>query len=381
MKKQNVIIIAVFGALILGLGLLVWLTPDLEYSENENRYLQTAPELSPEAVESGQFSDEVEDYLSDQFWQRDRWTAVRSRIKMLLKNKDIGGVYLCDDGYYIEKVTQNDVDEERLQKNLQTVHTFFDRCVEMGLAQQSLTFMPVPTPGYILHDKLPRYATLFDEDAVFDEMAAAMADYRLVDLRTDFTDAAKTEQLYYRTDHHWTTAGALLGYRGYRHAVGLTAPTAADYTVEVHEGFRGTLYSKVLDKNAAVDTVELYRQSGDTLYAVSYDNTLHQGCYDMEKLRQKDMYEVFFGGNWPTVTITGGAQNGRRLLVLKDSYANALLPFAAADYEAITAVDLRYYLGSLTELIQNEGITDVLVLYSTSAFMSDTKIDRLGLVK
>ena len=67
--------------------------------------------------------------------------------------------------------------------------------------------------------------------------------------------------------------------------------------------------------------------------------------------------------------------------MLKDSYANALLPFAAADYEKIVAVDLRYYLGSLTELMEQEGITDVLVLYSTSAFMSDTKIDRLGLVK
>ena len=93
------------------------------------------------------------------------------------------------------------------------------------------------------------------------------------------------------------------------------------------------------------------------------------------------MYEVFFGGNWPTVTITGGPENGRRLLVLKDSYANALLPFAAADYEKIVAVDLRYYLGSLSELMEHEGITDVLVLYSTSAFMSDTKIDRLALAK
>ena len=112
-----------------------------------------------------------------------------------------------------------------------------------------------------------------------------------------------------------------------------------------------------------------------------YDNTDHAGCYDTAKLSQKDMYEVFFGGNWPTVTIRSGAENGRRLLVLKDSYANAFLPFAAADYEEIVAVDLRYYLGSLSELMQQEGITDLLVLYSTSAFMSEAKLDRLGLGK
>ena len=110
-----------------------------------------------------------------------------------------------------------------------------------------------------------------------------------------------------------------------------------------------------------------------------YDNTDHDGCYDTAKLAQKDMYEVFFGGNWPTLTVRGGAENGRRLLVLKDSYANAFLPFAAADYEEIVAVDLRYYLGSLSELMQQEGITDLLVLYSTSSFIADPKIDRLGL--
>ena len=110
----------------------MWLTPDREFSENENRYLQKLPVPNADTVQSGDFGDEVEDYLSDQFWLRDRWTALRSRVKMLLGNKDIGGVYLCRDGYYIEKVTQNDLDEGRLRKNLQTVREFFCRCRRPG---------------------------------------------------------------------------------------------------------------------------------------------------------------------------------------------------------------------------------------------------------
>ena len=379
MKKQNSIIIAVFGLLIVSLGLLSWLTPDADFSENENRVLQQLPRLTADTVKSGDFGDEVEDYLSDQFWQRDRWTAIRSRAKMLLLNRDIGGVYLADDGYYIEKVTPNDLDGERLAKNLQTLRQFFDRCAEGGMAAENMTFLPVPTPGCILRDKLPEYATLFDEDAVFAQMEAALEGYRLPDLREPFAAAAGERQLYYRTDHHWTTAGALLGYQCYRAALGLSVPDEADFTVEEYPGFRGTLYSKVLDANAATDTVMMYRQPGDTGWSVRYDNADHAGCYDTAKLSQKDMYEVFFGGNWPTVTIRGGEENGRRLLVLKDSYANAFLPFAAADYEEIVAVDLRYYLGSLSELIQQEGITDLLVLYSTSSFITDPKIDRLAL--
>ena len=68
MKKQNIIIIIVFGALIFGLGLLGWLTPDQAFSENENRYLQELPKLSEDTMVNGDFGDEVEDYLSDQFW-------------------------------------------------------------------------------------------------------------------------------------------------------------------------------------------------------------------------------------------------------------------------------------------------------------------------
>ena len=157
MKKQNIIIILVFCAVILSLGAAVWLTPDREFSENENRYLQKLPVPNADTVQSGDFGDEVEDYFSDQFWLRDRWTALRSRVKMLLGNKDIGGVYLCRDGYYIEKVTQNDLDEGRLRKNLQTVREFFDRCVELGLTtheiirRNKLTFKILCIPGYLAY--------------------------------------------------------------------------------------------------------------------------------------------------------------------------------------------------------------------------------------
>ena len=115
----------------------------------------------------------------------------------------------------------------------------------------------------------------------------------VVALREPFAAACADEQLYYRTDHHWTTAGALLGYQCYRAAAGLSSPAAADYTVERQEGFRGTLYSKVQDPDAAIDAVELYRWDGDTALTVTYDNADHAGCYDLQKLAQKDMYEVF----------------------------------------------------------------------------------------
>lgn len=371
-RRELAPLLAIFGILV-GLALASLLTPEREFSPNENRYLQLKPSLTWTTLMDGTFTQKAEDYVADQIALRDRWMEASSLVQRAALRLEINDTWLGRDGRYFAKVTPDTFDSAQYEKNLAQVKDFFD-----ANPDKDCRMMMVPTPAYMLRDDLPANAPLFDAEGCFDTLLNTMGG-QAIDLRTALLpDAAN---MYYRTDHHWTTAGALLGYQCYRAAAGSAVPAAADYTVERHEGFRGTLYSKVLDPDAAVDTVELYRWDGDTALTVTYDNADHAGCYDLQKLAQKDMYEVFFGGNWPMVRITGGAENGRRLLVLKDSYANALLPFAAADYEMIAAVDLRYYLGSLTELIQTEGITDVLVLYSTSAFMSEAKIDRLGLGK
>lgn len=380
MKKNtaNWVTIVVFAVMIAVLSAAIWLTPDKSFSDNENRYLATFPALTVDNIKSGKFTDGIEDYLADQFWNRDSWTALRSETKILLQNKDIGGVYLCRDGYYIEAFTQNDLDEDRLANNLKYLQTFFAKC-ETQLSPERISFLLVPTPGYVLRDKLPAHAELFDQDAVFSTIQDAVSGIRFIDLREDFLAAKDTMQLYYHTDHHWTSEGALLAYQKWQEAVGQPSHSATDYTVERSEGFRGTLYSKVLDAGASYDTVSLYRFPGDDSLNVTYNNAAHTSCYDFDKLSQKNKYEVFFGGNYPTVNISGGAQNGRRLLVVKDSYANSFIPFAAQDYESITMIDLRYFLGSIEGLLTESQITDVLVLYSTNNFLTDQNMSRLAL--
>ena len=380
MKKKtgDRITIAVFALLIFSLGAALWLTPDKTFSENENRRLSAFPAPTLDNIKGGKFTTGIESYLSDQFWQRDRWTALRSETKLLLQNKDIGGVYLCKDGYYIEAFTQNDLDENRMNANLGYLQKFFAKC-EGHMAPDRISFLLVPTPGYVLADKLPAHAALFDQDAVFDAVKAASGDIRFIDLRADFKEAEANTELYYHTDHHWTTEGALLAYQKWQEAREEPVPALSDFTPERYHGFRGTLYSKVLDANAAYDTVSLYRWNGDDRLAVNYNSQDHASCYDFSKLSQKNQYEVFFGGNYPVVTISGGTQNGRHLLVVKDSYANSFIPFAAHDYETVTMIDLRYFLGSIEGLLTERQITDTLVLYSANNFLTDQNMSRLAL--
>ena len=91
---------------------------DKEYSENENRYLTTKPDISMEDVSSGKFMDTFETYLNDQFPLRDKWIAFKTDIQRLFGKTDINGTYLGSDGYLFEKWTENDFNLENLQKIL-----------------------------------------------------------------------------------------------------------------------------------------------------------------------------------------------------------------------------------------------------------------------
>ena len=93
-----------------------------------------------------------------------------------------------------------------------------------------------------------------------------------------------------------------------------------------------------------------------------------------EKLKEKDQYQVFFGGNHPLVEIRTTANNGRNLLVFKDSYANSFMQFLYPYFQNIIMVDPRYYYDDIETAITSYGITDVLFLYSADTLLLDTNL-------
>jgi len=109
---------------------------------------------------------------------------------------------------------------------------------------------------------------------------------------------------------------------------------------------------------------------------VTYDGNPKDICsfYNLDALKSKDHYTVFFGGNHPRVDITTTADTGRCLLLLKDSYANCFVPFLYPYFDHITMVDPRYYYDNLENIISSEAVTDVLFLYNLDTFLSDTSL-------
>ena len=96
--------------------------------------------------------------------------------------------------------------------------------------------------------------------------------------------------------------------------------------------------------------------------------------YDTSKLKGKDKYALFLGGNYPILDIKTTADSTDRLLIIKDSYANSLIPFLIPYYREIVVVDPRYYYDDIEKVMKKDNITSVLFLYNGNTFVKDNSI-------
>lgn len=386
MKKVRIIITIVFigfFVLISGVSLII---KDREFSPNENRYLAEVPELSWDNIMNGKFQDGLEDYLRDQVCFRDGWITVKTGIQKACGDTDIGGAYVGKDGYDFEKITPEDVDEKQVDRNIKAVEDFFMTASET-IDKQKLSFLLVPTSGLVMQEKLPKNARLFDQAKYIDQVQKAMKDYNFVDVRDTLMDH-NDEYIYYKTDHHWTSAGACLAYDAWSERTGGEVEKEDGLAKNVvSDKFRGSLYSKILDADSAYDEIWTYGLQKDEAFGskdctVTIDEKQQlDSIYDDEKLQEKDKYAYFLGGNYGQVHIqnqkAASKAKGKNILIIKDSFANSFVPFVTQDYENIYMVDLRYYNGDMKAYLQEHEITDVLVLYNVSNFISDRNIHKL----
>ena len=377
MKKKSLATVLVFLGFIGGLSLLTFTGKEREFSENENRYLAKMPGISWESIKKGEFQDGFEEYIKDQIVFRDQWITVETAIQKACLNTDIGGAYVGKNGYDFEKITPDDVDQKQVDKNVKAINNFFDyACEKVG--EDNLYFFLVPTSGLVNSEKLPKNAILFDQNAYMDDIFQQIGSHVSFDVRELF-DQHKDTQLYYKTDHHWTTEGAFLAYQYWQERTGknLTANSASDLTT-VTKSFRGSLYSKILDYDSAYDEIKVLNTL-DTEYTVIADGEDIGGIYQQDKLSEKDKYAYFMGGNYGEAVIHNEeAKDKGNLLLIKDSFANTMIPMLSADYENIYMIDLRYFAGHIPTYMKENNISEIMVLYNISNFISDKNIFKIG---
>ena len=367
MRKNRVSFLGLFFIPLILLATVTLIQAPKAFSVNENRPLAQRPALSVKDIQTGSTQKNFSAFLSDQVPLRDCWIKVNTFLKRLSGRTEINGIYFGKDDYFFQQFTDDCYSYTRTA----SVFKMMDGIIQKHNIPTHV--MLVPSPGTVLSDKLPENAPYYDAGLVYDT-ADQLLSCPVIDLRNCFESASDDTQLYYRTDHHWTTQGAYLAYQQYASACG-NEPRA--YRLKpVSNSFYGTLYSKTLSGSAKPDAV--YAASELPAATITYeDGTILDTPYHPEKLAQKDQYTYFFGGNYGIVKIQTNALNTKKLLVIKDSFANSFVPFLFDDYSEIIMLDLRYYGGSVEEVIAQEGVTQMLFLYETSNFLTDTGILRL----
>jgi hypothetical protein len=199
-----------------------------------------------------------------------------------------------------------------------------------------------------------------------------------IDVREVFSREKETTQLYYYTDHHWTTEGAYLAYQCAADSMGLSEMTRYESGVICND-FTGSLVSKSGFIPEQKDCIQIFipeETEEQILYTVTYEKEMEKtaSCYQTSYLTSDDPYQVFFGGNHAIVTINTSLDTERSLLIFKDSYANCFIPFLIDQYRTITVVDPRYYYDDIDILMQTNSYTDVLFLYNVNTLAEDTNL-------
>lgn len=365
-KKNAFFTTAVIAAIILIFTAADFFHGDRLYSETENRLLAVKPAASGETILSGEFAEKYETYVTDQFVGRDKWISIKTQMDILLQKKEINGVYLGADGYLIEQHLPEDYSELLAAKRT----ALLQKLVE----QWDAAVMLVPTADNILTEKLPANAPYFDQAVFLERIAALVGDEHYVDVYGSLK-AHADEEIYYRNDHHWTSLGAYYGYLAWTESMGVT-PFAyrTNAMATVSEDFLGTLHSKTnLDRKG--DTIQYFRETEKRPITVTYDfDKVTDTFYEEAYLETKNQYGFFMDDNHAFVQIDTSYRNGKTLFVIKDSYANSMIPLLTPHYETIYVVDLRYYNGRLSALMEElepeEGM-DVLILYNCIHFLED----------
>lgn len=365
-KKNAIFTIAFVASIIFIFTLIDIFHSDRIFSETENRLLATKPKFSVEALLSGNYTADYEKYLTDQFVGRDKWIQLKTETDILLQKQEVGGVYLAKNGYLIEQHLPEDYPAGEVEKKLGLLEK---------LAQEwDVTVMLVPTADMILEDKLPANAPRYDQAALLEQVSEELAEGQYVDVYQALKEHSD-EEIYYHTDHHWTSLGAYYGYLAWAQAMGVEPyPYDPATMVTVTGEFLGTLHSKV-NLDWKPDSIQIFSETEGNDVKVVYDlQTETDTLYEEKYLETKNKYGFFLDDNHAIVEITTSQRNGKMLFVLKDSYANCVIPLLTAHYEKIYVVDLRYYNGklfSLMETVEPEGGMDVLVLYNCIHFLEE----------
>jgi hypothetical protein len=313
----------------------------------------------------------VESYAQDQFPFREALINLKSNMEVILRKGVNNGIYKGDDGYLFEK--PGNYEEEILLENKKAVKILSE------YLKEKLTISIAPSSSMILDEKLPDFVNSDQEKEYYGIILNGLKTSQVLPV---FEKLQKhdQEEIYFKTDHHWTQYGAYLAYEELMNSFSMKPVDNALFTVNKINDFQGTLYSRFRGSFIKGEDFVFY-ESENSGYTVEYiaEERMEDKILFKENLENRDKYKVYLDGNYPLIRIRNPhAEYEEKVLVIKDSFANAMVPYLAESFTEVHYMDLRYNNTSLKEYIENERFTKVVLLYGMDTIGEDPNLKKLA---
>ena len=360
--------IVIFAAVCLCMLAGYIVLPQNDFSDMENRYLQKRPAVTLSTLADGSFMDSFETYTNEQIPLRNLFVKCKAVCMWASLASENDGIAKGRDGYLFDKVLGTD---DRFSKNVKSISSF------AASADRDVYIAVAPTSVWINAGRLPKGMPVLDEASCTGVLTAELSDEKnahMIDLYDELC-GHPDEQLYYRTDHHWTTDGAGYAYKKIASSMGFIPQDITRYEKHVADDFYGTHYAKYKGLFVEPDSIEYYDVPIDRL---ELEKRTVDGLMDESKLNGYDKYAAFMYGNDGRYVVKADKGLGKDLIIFKDSYANCLIPYLVMNYDSITAIDLRYFAGSVKEELSANKDADVLLLYNLTFLNDDNHFYKLA---
>ncbi|MDR1299153.1 MAG: hypothetical protein LBJ84_02735 [Oscillospiraceae bacterium] len=398
------LVCACFLAAISILGILFFVVEKQTFSDDENRLLAEPPKLSEGNAINTRFYYDMQKYYSDAFPFRTQFLAVNRGMQSVYAlgrfGSDDGVTFVVIDNTQRDKPTAADETpeqsadeapvpaEEPIDVSMSSMPIVGDRAFELFIYDERRTetyaalvnelaalcgvpaYVVLPPSASELY--LPeKYRTAENEQRqAFDKLEELLTEAALVDAYGAFAQS-KDGYIYFRTDHHWTADGAYLAYRAFCEAADIPFAEKSSMPSGQLDGFLGSLYKAA----AQNPNNERLRANPDFLryYMPAYATEIYN--YQSAKLRNgerreliypeygqtSNLYNVFFGGDMQLMHMKSEVNNGKSIMVVRDSYGHAFLPYLANNYENVYAIEPRYFNSfDLAEFVSANNIDELL---------------------
>lgn len=351
-RIRYIVTTLVFCLIIGGSSLWFLLKGSDEVSDWERRKLDQFPEISYATLMSGEFMRNFESYVADQFPMRNTYRRLKAKVLFdVYAQKDNNGIYIAD-GHASEY--EGNISDEQ-------INTFCDRLNELYDSYISdsdckVYYSIVPDKNYFLAEKngYPSY----DYDYVYSAVQSQLRNMQEISIREYLTIDD-----YYTTDTHWRQEKTVDVANCIRNKMGMEEVN--NYTEKSAGDFYGVYYGQ---SALSLDCDEIIYLENDEIASseVLVENSKLTPVYNLEKLTAMDHYDIYLSGAVSLLKITNPmGEEGKRLVVFRDSFGSSLTPLLMSGYSEITVIDTRYispaYLSQFVEFTDQ----DVLFLYST----------------